>query len=589
MRFLLSIMAVAMLFTASCAVEQPFSQASSSSDDDGPDTNWPAYEAMYDATKVHTITLEFTPQEWTNLLLDFSANTNNEIKRLAHFKFNFDGSSSNEWVSNVGIKCAGNYSRQIPEDGGIFFRFHLSIDFNNTFDDDEGIYGQINLPFLSNNKGRRFRALRTMRLKNDNSDPSMMLEAFAYCMMRDAGVPAMRTTFANLIIQIGNTNINFGTYKVMEQIDESYLKKRFGGMTSEPEYGDLYKCLWQDYNGGASLTVPSLTEWSYSGNVNPPIGMEITDPLNARYRPTYDLKNNKTNLESTTHVAFKAFINGLATANKAWLDANLDVTNCLKVMAIDMLTGMGDSYWGNVNNYYLYQNIKTGKWVLIPYDYDNTFGISDSWFGDTTNKAYDGLGPVDSSRPLVQKLFAYYKPLYNSIVSNYMRTLYTVSNANAFMAVKSKFDPAVNWQAVDRGIAPNFTYDYADYMTNRIASAAVQMGLQPSVFLGGPSYVANNSVMYVRGDVNGWGSTPMALVNNFTWRVTINITSTGSQGYKFANTTDWSGTDWGDNPPADGIADNPGGSTNNIFYDFTTAGNYTFTFNDSNLTYSVAP
>ena len=53
--------------------------------------------------------------------------------------------------------------------------------------------------------------------------------------------------------------------------------------------------------------------------------------------------------------------------------------------------------------------------------------------------------------------------------------------------------------------------------------------------------------MYVRGDINGWGSTSMTLrdLGTDTWIVSITEAETdGTSEFKFANTSDWSGSDW---------------------------------------------
>jgi spore coat protein CotH len=41
---------------------------------------------------------------------------------------------------------------------------------------------------------------------------------------------------------------------------------------------------------------------------------------------------------------------------------------------MNILVGEWDDYWSLMNNYYLYANLQR-YFHLIPYDYDNTFGI----------------------------------------------------------------------------------------------------------------------------------------------------------------------------------------------------------------------
>ncbi|MEM9297665.1 MAG: hypothetical protein AAGA64_04690 [Bacteroidota bacterium] len=95
--------------------------------------------------------------------------------------------------------------------------------------------------------------------------------------------------------------------------------------------------------------------------------------------------------------------------------------------------------------------------------------------------------------------------------------------------------------------------------------------------------LANNAEMYILGDFNGWGGTDnqMNLIDNFTWQAE-EVTLVASNEFKFANTSDFSGTDWEDQE-CDGIAQNDG--VGNIICGFE--GTFTITFNDETLVYTV--
>jgi fibronectin type 3 domain-containing protein len=96
----------------------------------------------------------------------------------------------------------------------------------------------------------------------------------------------------------------------------------------------------------------------------------------------------------------------------------------------------------------------------------------------------------------------------------------------------------------------------------------------------------NYSTMYLRGTMNGWGTTAMTNVGSDTWQVTVTLTASTAYQYKFevGGQGSWS-TNWGENSnPADGIGDASGSNIN-----FTTGSgtHYTFTFNDASHAYSV--
>lgn len=100
------------------------------------------------------------------------------------------------------------------------------------------------------------------------------------------------------------------------------------------------------------------------------------------------------------------------------------------------------------------------------------------------------------------------------------------------------------------------------------------------------------STMYLRGDMNSWGTTAMTLISNDQWQATVTLTcpTTGctSFSYKYDASGNWSSPtgNWGDSTPTGaGLA--AVDSSTNLSYTPAVAGNYVFSFNDSTLTYSV--
>lgn len=97
-------------------------------------------------------------------------------------------------------------------------------------------------------------------------------------------------------------------------------------------------------------------------------------------------------------------------------------------------------------------------------------------------------------------------------------------------------------------------------------------------------FVANQSEMYVAGEFNGWGSTPMELVATNTWEAK-NIDLAGGK-FKLKNRTDWSDTDWGDSD-CDGtmVITSGGGPDTNCGY----TGLVNIKFDDETLKYTITP
>ena len=94
------------------------------------------------------------------------------------------------------------------------------------------------------------------------------------------------------------------------------------------------------------------------------------------------------------------------------------------------------------------------------------------------------------------------------------------------------------------------------------------------------SYAKTYSQIYFRGTPNGWLTTAMTLVADYTWSITVTTGSTSAERFKFDATTSWA-TNWGDTNK-DFIADSNGS-------DIALLANtkYTITFNDKTKAYTV--
>jgi pullulanase-type alpha-1,6-glucosidase len=109
-----------------------------------------------------------------------------------------------------------------------------------------------------------------------------------------------------------------------------------------------------------------------------------------------------------------------------------------------------------------------------------------------------------------------------------------------------------------------------------------------AVFVEAPtnSFTGTFPTMYVRGEMNGWGTTnPMKRVAPNTWQGSIQL-ATGTYGFKFDTGTWATGQNFGDDGQGDNKVSTSGG---NCSITAATAGTYVFTFNDSTLAYSVLP
>jgi hypothetical protein len=93
--------------------------------------------------------------------------------------------------------------------------------------------------------------------------------------------------------------------------------------------------------------------------------------------------------------------------------------------------------------------------------------------------------------------------------------------------------------------------------------------------------------MYVAGTFTGWSpNIPMTLVNDIWVAEDVEI-GAGYQEMKFANTSDWSGDDWGNATGLAGIAQLATGGQPNISFTMPASGTYEIRFDDIHLAYTI--
>ena len=256
--------------------------------------------------------------------LDSLLNTTAASEVLYNSSIEFISSEQEYVISNVGIRLRGNTSLTAPKKS-------FKLDFN---------------AFIP---GQKLLGVEKLNLNANQNDPSLFRAAISWYILRDMNLPSTRTSFAELFI-----NDNFmGVYVVTEHIDEEFIKNNY-----EKDYGNLYKCLWPaplHYLGDD----PEAYKFESNG------------------RRAYDLKTNKFADDYSDLTQFISVLNNTSDEDFVCeIESVFNVSDYLKILALDVLIGNWDGYAGNKNNYYLYYNPSTGLFDYIPYDLDNTWGIT---------------------------------------------------------------------------------------------------------------------------------------------------------------------------------------------------------------------
>jgi spore coat protein H len=371
--------------------------------------NVESFERLFDDTVQKSITIKISQGEWNYLdsvMIDYyNLFGNYRTDYYAKADLVYEDPSGLINVKNIGFRTRGNLSRvRIQEDDGTLNLSNFKISFHQDFD----------LKEFASLKDRTVFGLEELDMKvNRNNDGTYLSEKFSLDLFSAFNVYAAKTTLANLYIEIGGTSHYYGVYTLFEPIDEQFLKRRLDdGMTD----GNLYKSLWQSYG-------PAALQTGYDN-----LAMGIKDE-SMNYRPAYDLKTNKKVPDHTELIDFIFNINNLNGEDfQEYIEANFEVDMMLRLLAIGVLLGNPDDYRAMGNNYYFYQNSLSGKWVMIPYDYDH--GLGQGWDGAPvfTNwtVGYDiyewgnlnevFTGQIGFSHPLSDKLLSIesYQILYES-------------------------------------------------------------------------------------------------------------------------------------------------------------------------------
>jgi len=298
------------------------------------------------------------------------------------------------------------------------------------------------LNFKKFNKEQRFFGLKKLNLKANVNDPSCVREHMVMNLYRDFNLVVARVNQVKLYIN----NDYMGLYSNIEQIDRTFLGTRYPN-----DDGNLYKCTYP-----ADLANLSKV---YDDSV-------------------YELKTNE---DENNRDHLYDFIQFLTSANDTdfilHIEEYIDVTEYLKQLAIEILTGHWDGYSYNKNNFYLYYNPNENRFEYIPYDTDNTLGID--WVDrDWADRNIYDWAKHGEPRPLHKRILAIekYKKEFTQNIDELLNDKFTVSyqmnlansykeliKASVFEDSYYPLDFGYNNQIFDDSYTVNFVVNHTKY------------------------------------------------------------------------------------------------------------------------------
>jgi spore coat protein H len=288
----------------------------------------------------------------------------------------FDG----ETFKDVGLRYKGNYTYMATARA---LKKSLKLDLN------------------KNVEGQKLDGLTMLNFHCGVSDPSRAREALSYAFFRDAGVPAPRTSFAELTLTVpGKYDKELvGVFTVTEQVNKGFLKRHFKdgkGMLLKPE----------GLQGGLAHLGANWKAYE------------------DRYKP----KHIPTDEQKKRLIDFTKLISsGSDEAFANEIGSYLDVEAFLKFIAANALLSNLDSYLGYGHNFYLYLVPETNKFVFIPWDLDLSLATWPAAGAPEQQVELSINHPHAGQNKLIDRLFAIkeHKERYLAIIKDLTSTSFT--------------------------------------------------------------------------------------------------------------------------------------------------------------------
>lgn len=244
----------------------------------------------------------------------------------------------------------------------------------------QGAKRPFRLDFNRFTEGGEFHGLKALSLSNNVMDDTRVREAAAYDVFRAAGVPAPRTTFVELSLDVPGKYDHqlLGVYTAAEPIDKAFLKRHFT-------------------SGKGMLLKPEKL----------PKGIEFLGDDWAPYADRYGPKDEPTPAEKRRLIAFARLVSTAPDAAfRKEVGDYLDVDRFLRFLAAISFLAHYDSFIGLGHNYVLYLDPGTNKFVFLPWDVDHAFGAFFP-FGQPAQLSDASIAhPHAGDNKLIDRLFA---------------------------------------------------------------------------------------------------------------------------------------------------------------------------------------
>jgi len=305
-----------------------------------------AGDKIFDLTRVHRLRISISAAEWAVLMTsggrsqlgpggsDYTLADGRPVHLSsgfanylpwAHADLRIDDPDGKAEFKDIGIRYKGNSSfTRSSINAPLLANFKLKIDLHGTRGSWDGH--------------------KTFNLQSGVVDASRMRDAVSYWIFRTSGVPAPRTTYAEVVFNVPGIyqDTPAGLFTIIEDVNSRFLERVLptgNGLLMKPE----------QLGGGIHRLGNTWAEYA------------------VKLRPDRDATPH----EQQRVMEFSELCSQSDVALfRSKVGTYLDVDQFLRFIAVNAFTSNWDSYLGGGHNFYLYLDPNDDKFRFIPWDQD---------------------------------------------------------------------------------------------------------------------------------------------------------------------------------------------------------------------------
>ncbi|KAI8332632.1 coth protein-domain-containing protein [Chlamydoabsidia padenii] len=309
-----------------------------------------------------------------------------------------------------------------------------------------------------------------IKLRAEPTDPTQVREKLYLDCLAAAGATTLSGSFVRVFIN----NEPYGLYTLMDDASTHLIDNTVhGGDWKYAGTGGTYK--------GNALTPSEEGNLAYLGDDPTKYSADLYKLADEGEDKTLSKKNNSVGpLIDFTKRLSQINPSQITDGNNKDVPALIDPQNTMVALAMNFLADSWDGLWYQASNYYLNQDIKTNQWVVISYDFDETFGNGAEQGRDSV--AYGNYSRPNSVRPLVDLFLKspYYKGQFENILKTLVKRFFNTRVIQPRLeAWATLLKEDIEWDYSIPGHSPGTqnTYTVQDFLTNLNSTASSMEGI----------------------------------------------------------------------------------------------------------------